>query len=110
MDMICDEFKIHVIVNDLECTSRHSKFRVNGKKYFGTDASKAKRVIKLNSFKDHYFIEEHTKYTIDYITHKYILHENIDDSNSCKRYDRQRWVNTSEERLKGHFRPSNHGA
>ena len=52
----------------------------------------------MNSFKDHYFIEEYTKYTTDYIKHEYIQHENIPEVNHCKRYNKQKWVTNNQQR------------
>ena len=77
MDALCDEFKIHVVVKDLEYTNDHTKFRVNGKNYFGCPKDEAKWCLTLNSFKDHYFIDEPTVFTTEYIKHKYVLHEDI---------------------------------
>ena len=58
MDNICKEFKLHVIVHDMERTEtgNHSKFRVNKKNYFGVPEEEALNVIHLNSFKEHYFL------------------------------------------------------
>ena len=52
----------------------------------------------MNSFKDHYFIEEHTPYTTDYITHRYVQHEDINAINYCKRFKSGKWTKTSEQR------------
>ena len=92
MDAICEEFKLHVIVHDLEDENHNSKFRVNKKNYFGVPEKDALNVIHLNSFKEHYFLEEKTKYSSNYIDHKYVLHEEVDSNNYCKRFKNGRWV------------------
>lgn len=91
MEALCNEFKIHVIVKDLEYTNDNTKFRVNGKNYFGCNKKEATWNITLNSFKEHYFIDEQTKYTTDYIKHKYVLHENIDDKYFNKVFTKGKW-------------------
>lgn len=93
MDDICDEFDLHVIVHDLEATNNHSRFRVNNKTYFG---SKDGQVIHINSFKGHYFIDEPTKYSVQYIQHKYIQHEDINDECYNKRLKGKYWCKIHE--------------
>ena len=61
MDSICDEFKIHAVVNDLEYTNKNSKFRVNGKNYFGCPESQAQYVISS---------ELMVRITLDVLNHK----------------------------------------
>ena len=92
MDALCDEFKIHAVVKDLEYTNDHTKFRVNGKNFFGCSKDDAKWCLTLNSFKDHYFIEEPTQYTTDYIKHKYVMKEDVNENNSGKRYNGGKWI------------------
>ena len=96
MDAICEEFKLHVVVHDLEDENKHSKFRVNKKNYFGVPEKEAFNVIHLNSFKEHYFLEEKTKYSNDYIKHKYVLHEEVDPKNFNKRFDGGYWKATKD--------------
>ena len=47
MDAICEEFKLHVIVHDLEDENRNSKFRVKKKNYFGVPEKDAFNVIHI---------------------------------------------------------------
>ena len=93
MDMICQEFNLHVSVKDLESTNDNTKFRVNRKKFFGT-ANGTK--VLLNSYKCHYFIEDRTPYTYDYIKHKYILKEDIPNEYATKRYHQGYWSNNKD--------------
>ena len=95
MDQICDEFNLHVIVHDLEYKNHNSRFRVSNKLYFG---SKDGQVIHLNSFKGHYFLEEYTKYTVDYIKHKYISHEEVPEECFNKRKKGKYWCRTTENK------------
>ena len=85
--MICEEHNLHIVVHDLEYSNENTIVRVNNKDYFGvTDGV----VIHLNSYKKHYFLEEKTQYTTDYIKHKYVLHEDIDPSCFNKIYDKSK--------------------
>ena len=95
MDEICDEFNLHVVVRDLEAMNNHSRFRVNNKTYFGSENGK---VIYLNSFKGHFFIDEVTKFTVHYIQHKYVQHEDIPDECYNKRLRDKYWCRTNESK------------
>ena len=98
MDAICEEFNLHVIVHDMEQTNNHRKFRVNKKNYFGVPREQAIAIIDLNSYKNHYFLEEKTIYTLDYIKHKYLLHEDVPEQAYNKRYVKGYWQRTSESK------------
>ena len=101
LDDICIEFKLHVVIHDLEQTNGNCIFRVNGKKYFGVDKDEAIHEFSINCFKGHYFIDNRTKYTIDYIKHKYVLHEDIDPTCYNKIYDvskTNKWRHRNEPR------------
>ena len=90
MDLICEEFDLHVTVHDLEYTNaRNSIFRVNGKNYFGTEKGLK---IDINAYKGHYFLEEKTIYSSDYIKHKYIMHEDIPEVCYDKRLRGDHWI------------------
>ena len=99
MKAICKEFKLHVIVHDLEDVNHNSKYRVNKKNYFGDLKTEAFNEIHINSYKDHYFLEEKTKYTRDYIKRKYVLHEEVDPNNFNKRFDGGYWNFTDSRRV-----------
>ena len=96
MDAICEEFKLHVVVHDLEDENHNSKFRVNKKNYFGVPEKEAFNVIHINSYKEHYFLEEKTKYSSNFIEHKYVLHEDVDPNNYNKRFKNGRWVTDNQ--------------
>ena len=84
MDAICEEFNLHVVVHDLEYTSKNTLIKVkHNKYYFG---SKDGLRIDLNSYKNHYFIEEKTIYTLDYIRQKYVNHEDVPEQCYNKRF------------------------
>lgn len=97
LNLLCEENKIKVIIHDLEDDNNgHSKVRINKKDYLGVDG--ADRVIEMNYFKHHYFIEKRTEYTTDYINHKYINKEDVPNSCYNKRYSSGRWKKTDETR------------
>ena len=99
MDAICAEFKLHVVVHDLEYTSKNTIVKVNHNKYyFGVPAKDAFNVIHLNSYKNHYFIEEKTIYSTDYIKHKYQLHEEVPDQCYNKRFRKEGWRANKEDK------------
>ena len=108
MDAICEEFGLCVIVHDLEYTQRNSIIRVNNKNFFGvpkhdscTESASGIQdglEIHLNSYKGHYFIDEYTEFTSDYINHKYAMHEELDESYCNKRYTSGKWKATKEQR------------
>ena len=62
LDKICTEFEIHSKVNELneETVNKSRKPRTSGKRYLGVTEDKAKYVLELNDYKNHYFLEEHT--------------------------------------------------
>lgn len=95
MDAICEEFNLHVVVHDREHTNNNRQYRVNKKNYFGTQDGLR---IDLNSYKNHYFLEEKTIYTLDYIKHKYVLHEEVPEQAYNKRYVNGYWQRTSESK------------
>ena len=96
MDAICEEFNLHVVVHDLEYTSKNTLIKVkHNKYYFG---SKDGLRIDLNSYKNHYFIEEKTIYTLDYIRQKYVNHEDVPEQCYNKRFVNGYWQRTNESK------------
>ena len=86
INLVCQEFKIHLIIHDKDDKSKHSLIRNQCKKrttqdknysYLGVPKEEAKHIIEMNLFKDHFFLEEPTPYTKDYIVHKYVNKEDV---------------------------------
>lgn len=104
INLVCQEFKIHLIIHDLEYKSNHSLIRNQGKKnpgqkgtYLGVPKEEAKYIVEMNLFKDHFFLEEPTPYTRDYIVHKYVNKEVVPEQCYNKRFNKNCWYVTKEE-------------
>ena len=99
LDKLCTEFRIHAKVHELneEMVNKSRKSRTNGKKrYLGVTEDKAKYVLELNNYKNHYFLEEPTKISTSYFNRKYVQHiENINPSVYDKTWNttKQIWFN-----------------
>ena len=83
------------MIKDGDYTYGNTKFRICGRKYYGNENGTE---IQIACYKNHYFIFEKTKYTTDYIKHRYEMKEDIPDTCFNKRYHRDRWESTKESK------------
>ena len=97
LNALCQELHVKVIIHDLEDVNRHSKVRVNKNNFLGDEKADEKRTYEMNLFKEHYFIEARSKYTRDYIKHKYVMKENINDECFDKRFNGRNWFSVDRE-------------